>query len=104
MSETKTSVRFWERANTSELKCRLTLPLPIVINFKFPLHPHEKFYITQYEEFGFHSLVRYKIKLFYYKFSQSHLYVSLEYCGEDALFDLGSERVQWSSPLRESLL
>ena len=33
--------------------CALTLSLPRVINFKFPLHPHQKYYITQYEEPGF---------------------------------------------------
>ena len=27
--------------------------LPRVINFKFPLHPHQKYHITQYEELGF---------------------------------------------------
>ena len=31
----------------------LTLSLPGVINFKFPLQPYEKYYITQYEELGF---------------------------------------------------
>ena len=34
----------------------LTLALSIVI--KFPLQPHQKYYITQYEELGFHSLLR----------------------------------------------
>ena len=32
---------------------RLTLSLPRVIHFKFLLQPHQKYYITQYEEFGF---------------------------------------------------
>ena len=31
----------------------LTLSLPRVISFKFPLRPHQKYYITQYEELGF---------------------------------------------------
>ena len=31
----------------------LTLPLPRVINLKFPLQPHQKYYITQYGELGF---------------------------------------------------
>ena len=31
----------------------LTLPLPRVINIKFLLQPHQKYYITQYEELGF---------------------------------------------------
>ena len=30
----------------------LTLSLPRVINVKFPLPPHEKYYIIQYEELG----------------------------------------------------
>ena len=31
----------------------LTLSLPRMINFKFPLQPYEKYYITQYEELGY---------------------------------------------------
>ena len=31
----------------------LTLSLPRVINIKFPLQPHQKYYMTQYEELGF---------------------------------------------------
>ena len=31
----------------------LTLSLPKMINFKFLLHPHKKYYITQYGELGF---------------------------------------------------
>ena len=34
----------------------LTLSLSRVINFKFPLQPHQKDYITQYEELGFSQL------------------------------------------------
>ena len=30
-----------------------TLVLPRVINFEFPLQPHQTYYITQYEELGF---------------------------------------------------
>ena len=37
---------------------RLTLSLPRVINFKFPLQPRQKYYITQYEELGFSSLTQ----------------------------------------------
>ena len=36
----------------------LTLSLPRVINCKFPLQPHQKYYITQYEEFGFSKLTQ----------------------------------------------
>ena len=32
---------------------KLTLSLPKMINFKFPLQPHQKYYITQDEELGF---------------------------------------------------
>ena len=35
--------------------------IPWVINFKFPLQPHQKYYITQYEELGLHSLLRWKM-------------------------------------------
>ena len=31
------------------------------INFKFPLQPHQKYYITQFENLAFHSLLRWKI-------------------------------------------
>ena len=31
----------------------LTLSFPRVINIKFLLQPHQKYYITQYEELGF---------------------------------------------------
>ena len=31
----------------------LTLSLLRVIDVKFPLHPHQKYYITQYGELGF---------------------------------------------------
>ena len=32
---------------------KLTLSLPRVINFKFPLRPHQKYCITQYQELDF---------------------------------------------------
>ena len=35
----------------------LTLSIPRVINFTFLLQPHQKYYITQYEERGFSSLI-----------------------------------------------
>ena len=38
----------------------LTLSLPRVNNFKFPLQPHQKYHITQYEELGFSSLTQMK--------------------------------------------
>ena len=44
----------------------VTLPLARVINFKFPLQPHQKYYVTQYEahsmkKLAFHSLLRWKL-------------------------------------------
>ena len=39
----------------------LTLSLPRVINFKFPLQPHHKYYITQYGDLAFDSLLRWKM-------------------------------------------
>ena len=39
---------------------RSTLSLPRVINVKFPLQPHQKCDMTQYEELAFHSLLKLK--------------------------------------------
>ena len=39
---------------------RLTLSLPRVINFKFLLQPHQKYFITEYEELGFSWLTQMK--------------------------------------------
>ena len=36
----------------------VTLPLPRVINFKFLLQPHKKYYITQYGELGFSQVTQ----------------------------------------------
>ena len=39
----------------------LTLSLPrVLIIFKFPLHPHQKCYNSQYDELGFSSLTQMK--------------------------------------------
>ena len=40
------------RVAVAVLVC-LTLSLPRVINFEFPQQPHQKYYITQYEDLGF---------------------------------------------------
>ena len=40
------------------MSIELTLSLPRVINLEFPLEPHQKYNIIQYEELGFHSLLR----------------------------------------------
>ena len=52
---------------------RLTLSLPRVINVKFPLQPHQKYYITQYEELGFSYLTQMEND-YTTKFSLPHLY------------------------------
>ena len=41
-------------------KSILTFSFPRVINFKFPLQPHQKYYITQYDmkNLAFHSILR----------------------------------------------
>ena len=39
----------------------LTLSLPRVINLQFPLQPHQKCCIKQYEELSFHSSLRWKM-------------------------------------------
>ena len=39
----------------------LTLSLPRVINFKFPLQLHQKYYITQIKNLAFHSLLRWHV-------------------------------------------
>ena len=38
----------------------LSLPRLRVINFKFPLYPHQKYFITQYEEVDFSYLTQMK--------------------------------------------
>ena len=45
----------WQPARPSEIFDDFNRPfiLPRVINFKFPLQPHQKYYITFYGEFGF---------------------------------------------------
>ena len=57
------STREWRRLTSArrrtslpqEVRCPTPLALspPRVINFKFPLQPHQKYYIRQYEELGF---------------------------------------------------
>ena len=39
--------------NSGGCDVKLSLLPPRVINLKFPLQPHQKYYITQYEELGF---------------------------------------------------
>ena len=48
------------RAISEGRSTSLTLSLPRVINVKCLLHPHQKYYITQYEELGFSWLTQMK--------------------------------------------
>ena len=50
--------RLLEQINNTVTK--FTLSLPRVINFKFPLQPHHKYYTAQYEEIGFSYLTEMK--------------------------------------------
>ena len=45
-------------------------------SFKFPLQPHQKYYITQYEGLGLSSLIQMKDG-YTYQFSLHHLYIYL---------------------------
>ena len=71
----------------------LTLSLPRVINIKFLLQPHQKYYITLYEELGFSSLTRMPDDK-YYQFSLPSLEQFYLQGWENVLFELGSERVK----------
>ena len=55
----------------------LTSSLPRVINFKFPLQPHQKYYITQYEELGFSKLTQMKADYTTNSSYQPHTYTFL---------------------------
>ena len=50
-----------QRIPTLSQRLYLALPLPRVINVKFPLQPHQKHNITQYKNLAFHSLLRWKM-------------------------------------------
>ena len=69
----------------------LTLSFPRVINFKFPLQPHQKYYITQYEELGVSSLSRIK---------DDH--TSNSHCITYTFIFKGWENVVFSTPLLNS--
>ena len=42
-----------DQVGALSVQARTTLSHPRVINIKYPLQPHQKFNITQYEELGF---------------------------------------------------
>ena len=65
----------------------LALSLPRVINFKFPLQPHQNYYTTQYEELGFSYLTQMKDD---YATNSHHL----THAWKNVLFELGNERVK----------
>ena len=56
-----------------------TLSLPKVINFKFPLLPHQQHHIAQFDDLAFHSLLWWRWP--HYQFSLTHLYSSLSKVG-----------------------
>ena len=67
----------------------LTLSLQRVINFKFPLQSHQKYYITQYEELGFSYWAYSDERWLCYKFSLPHLYILHFSVGRMYVLDLG---------------
>ena len=73
------------------------IPKSTAINSKFPLQPHQKYYVTQYEELGFSSLTHSQVNADYA--TNSH-YLRLEYYYTflferwgKCTFELRSERV-----------
>ena len=64
---------------------RLTLPLPKVINLRFFLQPHQKYYITQYEERGCSSLTLVILPIL----SLPQLCTSLDNAGRMYVLNLG---------------
>ena len=50
----------WHQFNQTTAAMPLDSGALRVVNFKFPLQPHQKYYITQYEEFGFSLLSQMK--------------------------------------------
>ena len=67
-----------------------------VINFKFPLQPHPKYYITQYEELAFHSLLRWKM-IFQLILDTAIIHFLFKLVGE-CTFQLRSERIKTENP------
>ena len=68
----------------------LTLSLTRVMNFKFPLQPHQKYSTTQYEERGFSQLAQMKDDYTTDPRYLSQTFFSLK-DWENVLFELGSE-------------
>ena len=76
--------------NNNENKNRLyvTLSLPRVINIKFPLQPHQKYYITQYGQLGYSYLTQMKDDYTTNPQYLTHTFV-FKRLGECTLFNLG---------------
>ena len=75
----------------SHPESHLTLSLPRVINSKFPLQPHQKYYITQCEELDFSQRTNMKDDYT----TNSHYLINFYWKGwENVLFELGGERVK----------
>ena len=66
--------------------------------FQTPLQPHQKYYITQYEELGFSTLTQMKDD---YASNSHYLIHTFPFIKgwEDVLFELGSKRVNWPGTL-----
>ena len=96
-------------SDCADIRSALTLSLPRVINFKFPLQPHQKYYITcSMKNFAFHRLLKWK--WLYYQFSLRHLYMYLEKVGRTYFLNLdvkglslriSCKNVSAQSPLRK---
>ena len=78
-----------------QVEAILTRSLLRVINFNFPVQPHQKYYITQYEELGFSWLTQMQDDYTINSPNLSHTYL-LRGWAENVLFELGSERVEES--------
>ena len=83
-----------ERLTIGESKrgCRpvLTFSLPRVINFRFLLQPHQKYYITKYEELGFSKLTQMKDDYTTNSYYLTHTFLYRKF-GRMYFFELGSE-------------
>ena len=61
-------------ARQNDLRVKVTTKRRLMINFKFLLQPHQKYYITQYGEL---FIAYWDERWWYYQFSLYHLYISL---------------------------
>ena len=82
-------MRLWTKA----MRQQLSLSLLRVINVKFPLQPHQKYYITQYGELWL-SLLRWKMLILRTNSHYTSLYTFplWKVAPENVIFELRSER------------